>query len=69
MSGSSETVGRFGWQRHETEQFADALPLIDEPMGPDDAASARTRMHWLPAAIALALLALGLSGALPPMPW
>jgi hypothetical protein len=69
MHAYSETVDRLGWSRDEVVRHMDALPLLDEPAPGDAQAMAFHRLHWLSAAIALALLVAARLDLLPAMPW
>ncbi len=64
MSASSDTSDSRGWPRH-----IDALPLLDDPAIDEAGVDSTHRMHWISAAIALALLVLARLDLLPAMPW
>ena len=47
----------------------DPLSLADDPIPGASHPAATTPLHWLPAAIALALFAIGMLDLLPRVPW
>ncbi len=69
MSASSSSFDRLGWSRHDVVRHMDALPLVDEALADDPRTASFHRMHWISAAIALALFALARFDMLPAMPW
>jgi hypothetical protein len=69
MPGSTETFYRPGWTHEQAARFWEALPLLDEPIAAAVGEAPTHRLHWISAAIALALLVLGLLDLLPAVPW
>ncbi len=69
MSHSSLAYARSPLARRAEPDRVDPLSLADDPIQGARNPASVTRLHWLPAAIALALLVAGMLDLLPKVPW
>ncbi|MBS0562094.1 MAG: hypothetical protein JSR21_18770 [Proteobacteria bacterium] len=69
MSHSSLAYARTPPARRAAPDRVDPLSLTDDPIPGARPPAAATKLHWLPAAIALALFAAGMLDLLPQVPW